>query len=54
MAPVRNPQGEGNEGVRTTVAGLPVLHHRFVRLNPRFDKEETLRLLQVGSLAASR
>ena len=26
-------------------SNLPTLHHRFVRLNPRFDREETLRLL---------
>eukprot|EP00977_Amphora_coffeiformis_P007256 scaffold1573_cov173-Amphora_coffeaeformis.AAC.13 len=30
---------------------LPTLHHRFVRLNPRFDKEETLRLLKVSRSA---
>ena len=29
---------------------LPTLHHRFIRLNPRFEKEETLRLLKVGWL----
>jgi hypothetical protein len=54
MTTMRKPLGEDKEDVHSelsTGAGLPSLHHRFVRLNPRFDNEETLRLLKVGSSA---
>ena len=34
-------------GESPSVSHLPEQWHRYVRLNPRFDREETLRLLQV-------
>ena len=41
-------QGVGNKSSNEDeTSSLPTLHHRFIRLNPRFDREETLRLLKV-------
>lgn len=37
----------GDDSVNGQETSVPTLFHRFVRLNPRFDKEETLSLLKV-------